>query len=59
MEASDYFRRQAAECRTLARTACPPPERDSLLTLARYYDREAERAAAAAKPLNRPEPRAV
>lgn len=60
MEAQDYFRLQAAECRHLARAAGASAERESLLTLARHYDREAKRAeAVAAEPLNRPELRAV
>jgi hypothetical protein len=59
MEASDYFRLQAEECRDLARSMGASAERESLLTLARHYEGEARRAAAAARPLNRPEPRTV
>jgi hypothetical protein len=59
MEGSDYFRLQAEECRDLARATPPSAERDSLLTLARHYDREAKRAAASAEPVARPELRAV
>jgi hypothetical protein len=56
MEACDYFRLQAGECRDLANAMGASAERESLLTLARHYEGEAKRAAAA-RPLNRPEPR--
>jgi hypothetical protein len=59
MEASDYFRRQAEECRDLARAARASAERESLLTLARHYDREAKRAAASGERVNLPKLRAV
>jgi hypothetical protein len=44
MEAIDFFRRQADECRRLANDISPSAERQALLMLARHYDVEAKRA---------------
>lgn len=46
MEASDYFRQQAGECRRLADDLAASREKEGLLMLARHYEREAKRAAA-------------
>lgn len=46
MEASDYFRVQAHECRRLAEDLAMSRDKDGLLMLARHYDGEARRAAA-------------
>ncbi len=58
MEASDYFRAQARECRQLAADLARSREKEGLLQLALHYEREAKRAAAAepssgAQPVNR------
>jgi hypothetical protein len=44
VEAADYFRKQAAECRRLADDMAASFERSGLLQLARHYDAEARRA---------------
>ncbi|HEX4739348.1 MAG TPA: hypothetical protein VH331_17505 [Allosphingosinicella sp.] len=44
MEAVDYFRNQAAECRRLADDMAASFERSGLLQLARHYEAEARRA---------------
>jgi len=60
MEACDYFRVQARECRELAASMAASAEKEALLMLARHYDREAGRAAAADGPkLSRPSLRAL
>jgi len=48
MEATDYFREQAQECRRLAGGLSPSRDRDALLMLAVHYEREAKRATQAA-----------
>jgi hypothetical protein len=50
MEAADYFRNQAQQCRRLADGLSPCGERDGLLMLARHYEEEARRAASDAPP---------
>jgi len=60
MEACDYFRVQARECRELAASMAASAEKEALLMLARHYDREAGRAATAAEPrLSQPSLRAL
>ena len=60
MEACDYFRVQARECRELASTLSASAEKEALMMLARHYDREAGRAASAGEPrVSRPSLRAL
>jgi len=60
VEACDYFRLQARECRELAATMAASTEKEALLMLARHYDREAGRAGSAGEPkLSRPSLRAL
>jgi hypothetical protein len=58
MEAADYFRKQAAECRRLANDLGASFERNGLLQLARHYDAEARRAERDAAPNSAPGTRA-
>jgi hypothetical protein len=50
MEAVEYFRLQARECRELAASMGASAEKEGLMMLARHYDREAGRAASPAGP---------
>jgi hypothetical protein len=50
MDAADYFKEQAAECRRLAAGLPPSPDRNGLNLLAQHYEREARRAAADGPP---------
>jgi hypothetical protein len=42
-----YFKTQARDCRRLARELSLREDREAMLSLARHYDREADRARAA------------
>ncbi|HEX8669233.1 MAG TPA: hypothetical protein VF727_12770 [Allosphingosinicella sp.] len=56
MDAADYFRGQAAECRRLAAGLPPSRDRSGLNLLAQHYEREARRAAADDPPRQAPRP---
>jgi hypothetical protein len=58
MEAIDYFRKEAAECRRQADDMAASFERSGLLQLARHYEAEARRAELDARPRGEAPPRA-